>query len=995
MSLSYAGVSLSPLTAEQAAWVDYTLKLQDIALFQIRHDKSQTQSRLSIPNVEESYKGKVGVLRWPIGARRWACGLYTATSSQLEAIKAIVYAGGGYVPANLVIGDGSGGANRGITTSMYMLPSNPILQVPGTNGLYLLALVDARYWWWYSTCSLNVAAPTGTTTYGDLYSQLGSALGVSITHDTVDPDYLAPGPAHSCTDEYVSLLLDSVAFNCGQRITRQLDGTIRAINASSANTSDTANLALGFRLHVGGYLDATELVGYIPDQVAVYFPDLDTPGTGFTDTHAIGGLNAAYTKTLKSSGLSSGDAIWYPGNTAALQAFTDQFSNDWFSWQQGGIQATYAGICNWNPQGNEDMVEWYYHENQICTRVVRGAFQDLTEDLLHVLPSAGGFPTTINNLTIDITNSIFNITNSNLNYTAVTNFINNLTFRSTTNNFTGILIGTWLEICGVQCWCCEEYEFTDASVSNWLPPAPATVYPVTANGGGTVLTSIVPAGLPQVLQITVPNHVASAHTLTGSFMNGTTSGSTIIVKVWGKSSAALTGRTMTDSQSNTYTEDAYLRDVVTGIFSGIYRTATTGSVGTVTFTFTGTDGPLVLVAEEVTNIKTSSPVDEALTDLDTSASATAGTFNPAGPYEYMTFNAVAYEFLDPSIITSPSGVASLYQEQDGGNYVPGNTGFHSSNSTPAFTPTYTIDNSVPWVATGVSYKTVPCGQVMVITNIGEDQLVIPNGGSSSGSGKPILIPDKYHDLPSGPYQITLEQYDSVLLWFDACDQDAWRVISATSSGLITKLNGGTGIVEPHLNFIEGSGVTITTSADHTNRKVDITISSDTTGGGGFPDAIAFRGVSDFPVAISLSPGDDTFATFGTTGGPLYDTNTFYIGGIVGYLVVQDAGYYHFDFTCDWTGFQSAHDLAIENSLECFSTATPSTSGTVLSSKFQGRTATSIFASGDLQTLSDSQDWLCSAGDTITINGGNVGSTGYSTADWITTNISIHKWAPPP
>ena len=60
---------------------------------------------------------------WPRGASRWAVGYFLATLSQLNAIRAVVYAHASYVAAPLVLNDETG---RVVTTNLWMLPPRQI-----------------------------------------------------------------------------------------------------------------------------------------------------------------------------------------------------------------------------------------------------------------------------------------------------------------------------------------------------------------------------------------------------------------------------------------------------------------------------------------------------------------------------------------------------------------------------------------------------------------------------------------------------------------------------------------------------------------------------------------------------------------------------------------------------------------------------------------------------------------------------------------------------
>lgn len=109
--------------------------------------------------------------------------------------------------------------------------------------------------------------------------------------------------------------------------------------------------------------------------------------------------------------------------------------------------------------------------------------------------------------------------------------------------------------------------------------------------------------------------------------------------------------------------------------------------------------------------------------------------------------------------------------------------------TVSFTTSSVTDWSIPYAATvyPVSLPTTATSlqsiipsiiggvagpQIIALTNDSTLGLTIPNNGSAS-TGKPIFLPPAYGS------SVTLLQHDSIILWYDACDGDGWRVLSCT------------------------------------------------------------------------------------------------------------------------------------------------------------------------------------------------------------------------
>jgi hypothetical protein len=178
---------------------------------------------------------RVGKLYWPWGAQRPAVGHYLTTTDDLTTIREAVYpTTTTVVTGDLVLDDGT----ASVTAPLWMLPPRPLGQVGSDNGLWLLTLVDDRFWWW--TKAATVAAQS---TWAALYEEIEDALGVTITVDTVPAAYLTP-PA-DLAGRYAALpvLLDAVAASVGQRVVRAFDGTVTAQNPTTARTSWEASQA--------------------------------------------------------------------------------------------------------------------------------------------------------------------------------------------------------------------------------------------------------------------------------------------------------------------------------------------------------------------------------------------------------------------------------------------------------------------------------------------------------------------------------------------------------------------------------------------------------------------------------------------------------------------------------------------------------------------------------------------------------------------------------
>lgn len=193
---------------------------------------------------------RIGDWYYPWGACRWSVFRGLATSTQ---VKYMLAATGGYRPATFSMkcepigAQGFVGAqvDQAVSTifpttpspyhlesSMYLLPPRSLADY-GNNfdGLYLVTLVDERYYWQHVTAQLHV---TKDSTWNDLIQLLASRLGFVIGEVSI-PEFLGyrepePDSPLWAAEQNAAVLLDAVAFNVGDRIIRQFDGSIKFVH---------------------------------------------------------------------------------------------------------------------------------------------------------------------------------------------------------------------------------------------------------------------------------------------------------------------------------------------------------------------------------------------------------------------------------------------------------------------------------------------------------------------------------------------------------------------------------------------------------------------------------------------------------------------------------------------------------------------------------------------------------------------------------------------
>ena len=254
---SYAGVLLNdPTNAPEddesqkvARWIQNTIRPEDIFPFAARDwTGSLTNAPLLQITPERWRPVQIATCWWPWGARRFARAHFVVSEIQLIQIRQNVQQPSGTLQTGILsLADGERTQNM----EMWMLPAWPLAQAISGAHMWLLTLVDDRYWWQDTPCTLTVEA--GTTTWDDLYDQIGTILDISIDADTVATAYGKPPVNYAAEYQSLAMVLDAVAFSCGQRLTRDWStGAVYMQNATTAIASVTAQLATIYPPYAGG-----------------------------------------------------------------------------------------------------------------------------------------------------------------------------------------------------------------------------------------------------------------------------------------------------------------------------------------------------------------------------------------------------------------------------------------------------------------------------------------------------------------------------------------------------------------------------------------------------------------------------------------------------------------------------------------------------------------------------------------------------------------------
>lgn len=361
--LSYAGITL-PLTPSflEEQWLrivhdQYSYIYADFWNF----EKPNSQA-LPTPNLPVPPSFSLGKLTWPTGA---SCPAFFHTIIERNRwenhISPLCSPDGYNTPQPLMVFDSR--PDKTITASMYICgAARPLNQLGNPfNDLMLLTLTDQRFYWYYNRA--NISNPL---TWTALYDQLASALGITISLDTISPNYGAPSSKWNLAYQAsTNTILDAAAANVGQRVVVGLDGTVKTVNWQTARAASNAYTTSSNILISGGLIEEAAIAKSVPSSVQTLFPDKST-GT-------IVPIPIVVNNTLTSLSISEygtspglpgyiqtiyGDTEYNGSNMSALNDYAAQAASDWYGWQLVDTDLVYPGIEPWIPTGWEDSTEW-------------------------------------------------------------------------------------------------------------------------------------------------------------------------------------------------------------------------------------------------------------------------------------------------------------------------------------------------------------------------------------------------------------------------------------------------------------------------------------------------------------------------------------------------------------------------------------------------------------------------------------------------------------
>lgn len=318
---------------------------------------------LPLPYAPRREPPRIGVLHWPNSASRWATCHLLATGGQLELLQSLSGS-----PHALVFSDGT----NSVTASMYRLPARPVSQRGDGRELYLITLVDERYYWWVG----NGEPPTSD--WSALIESLFSDAGGAGAVEAVAGDYQQPNEDRwKLKDQPTPILIDAACRMVGRRVVRTLAGAASAVSYATAAALDDGQWEeFEEQCMAGGRATAEEVGLSVPASVEVRWPGSDRDPTSLTLTELALAPYGASVGRAGRSGAWNADPAGDDIEDDEADSYAAQAAEDYYLWQLSLTDATFRGIRNWSPTGLEDAVEWVWDADGYATRVLRSPLHD-------------------------------------------------------------------------------------------------------------------------------------------------------------------------------------------------------------------------------------------------------------------------------------------------------------------------------------------------------------------------------------------------------------------------------------------------------------------------------------------------------------------------------------------------------------------------------------------------------------------------------------------
>ena len=387
MGTSFAGVALNRIDQAWAARIFYNIPQHEIYQFK-RH------------NWQPSYPVHINQLQWPTwGSRRHAIANFIVTEDRLNLIRDEVFTPDSVDRKLLVMDDERSGQK--IEVLMHWQNALPLERYdPDARGLWLLTLVDGRYFFYDRINTLYGSAPPAT--WDALLNQIATALSINLEiEEPIPAAYLTPSDDFVKRVQSLPTLLDWAASSVGCRVVYTLtgggvspgEGRVILRRGQAARTSQEQQFNLWNKRGGGTYNtdQATDLRAQVMNQVDVIFPDATSglfDGTYHTESILLSQVqnNIPHMNNLTPipgvMNIRASRRYVNGENNAEVNALAVQAATDYWLWQSSMLDIQYNNFVPYVPTGLESRIDFDDAElvTRLGTRVARGPGKDYYHD---------------------------------------------------------------------------------------------------------------------------------------------------------------------------------------------------------------------------------------------------------------------------------------------------------------------------------------------------------------------------------------------------------------------------------------------------------------------------------------------------------------------------------------------------------------------------------------------------------------------------------------
>lgn len=402
-------------------WLDSYLPTDDLRIVtEWQYSPWRTWDAPS-PNHAHPLAPKLNTWYRPVGACRWAFGLFLASTDQKNAILNQVGSGNPERVLRFEYPEGVGRSWR----ARLLCPRPVSASVTDPHGLWILPIVDERYYWQY--IGLGGVSITDGATWESVMQSCATALGITLNIDTIPAAYGSPDTVsfNAGRNANAAQVLDACAWSVGHRIILEYmaapggpdsyyPGVYRSCSWSTSTSRRTYNLSIpnaGGALQSGTLTPASlNFAAANPAAIRVVFQkwangiplDEYYSKTCNAADYTSNGSTSGVTLTIQTSAYANytaGGGV--PDNQTACDNLAAQIATDFYqqtAWLQDSV---YPGVWRGIETGWDNYVEFSIGRRRPdgtyeCRTRVHSAPHNLgVQSMLHWLSGTHDYPETI------------------------------------------------------------------------------------------------------------------------------------------------------------------------------------------------------------------------------------------------------------------------------------------------------------------------------------------------------------------------------------------------------------------------------------------------------------------------------------------------------------------------------------------------------------------------------------------------------------------------